>query len=135
MSVLRPMSLYVYKGLPAVVITFGSSDDNKNPFYCHLDSYAVMNTCNLLLHMWIITTYPAMLLSCEQYDDVSPFQPITLDYAISAYEAEKNTGKLSDIVTYKTRYNDKEGNMLILSFGLEESVTVNAILILPTFRD
>ena len=59
-----------------------------------------MNMISLLLNMWVITTYPDIELSHKQYDDTDPFQLITLDCAIPASEVEKDSVKLSVIVTY-----------------------------------
>ena len=94
-----------------------------------------MNTANELLHMWIMTTYPEIVLKYERYDDVVAFQPITLDCAIPTSNAEKDKGKLSSVVTYKTRYHKEDGTMMTLSFGLGEDILVNAIIGLPTFRE
>ena len=93
-----------------------------------------MNTGSLLLHMWIITTYPDIVLSYEQYNDANSFQPITLDCAIPASEVEKESGKLSAVITYKTRYCDKDGKIIPTPFGLGELITVNATINLPTFK-
>ena len=58
-----------------------------------------------------------------------------LDCAIPASESEKNTGKLSAVVTYKTRYKKSDGNMMTISFGLGEAIKANAILGLPIFHE
>ena len=68
--------------------------------------------------MWIMTTYPEIVASYERYDDDKPFQPITLDCIVPSSAAEKDSSKLSAVVTYKTRYTDVEGDMVLLSFGL-----------------
>ena len=77
-----------------------------------------MKTDSLLLHMWIITTYPSIVECYKQYDDAIPLQSIMLDCAIPASDAEKDTGKLSVVVTYKIRYKKSDGNMMTISFGL-----------------
>ena len=68
--------------------------------------------------MWIITAYPDIVLSYEQYDDDNPFHPITLDCDIPASEAEKESGKFSAVVTYKSSYCDMDGKIIPVSFGL-----------------
>ena len=98
------MPLTLDNDLPATVFQFGAACETEIPFSCHLDSCTAMNTGSLLLHMWIITTCPEIVESYEKFDDAVPFQPIMLNCAIPAYEAEKHTGKLSAVVTYKTRY-------------------------------
>lgn len=129
------MPLSVDNGLPSTVLRFGSSDENEISFAVHCDSCAAMNTANELLHVWIMTTYLEIVQKYERYDDVAAFQPIILDCAIPTSDAEKSKGKLSSVFTYKTRYNKKDGIMMTLSFGLGEDILVNAIIILPTFRE
>ena len=48
---------------------------------------------------------------------------------------KKEANTLSFVVTYKTRYQKKEGIMITLSSGLGERIVVNAIISLPTFRE
>ena len=132
---LRAMPLSLDNCLPAAVIRFGTSSENEIPFACHLDSCAAMNTGSLHLHQWIMTKYPHLVEKYEQFDDANPFRPITLDCAVPQSEAEKTTGKLTAVVTYRTRYVDKVGKNLTLSFGLGASIRVNAIIGLPTFRE
>jgi len=52
-----PMPLYIDNDLPAINLRFGHSDKIMYFLY-HLDSYAAMNTGNLHLHQYLITTYP-----------------------------------------------------------------------------
>ena len=85
--------------------------------------------------MWIMTTYPQIVYKYERYDDEAVFQPITLDCDVPTSDAEKETNKLSSVVTYKTRYYKKDGTMMTLSFGLGEKILVNVIIGLPTFRE
>ena len=47
---LRQMPLFLDNYLLAAIIRFGDSSENEIPFTCHLDSFAAMNTVNLLLH-------------------------------------------------------------------------------------
>ena len=131
---LRAMPLALDNGLPAAVLRFGTSVENEVPFSCHLDSCAAMNTDSLHLHQWVITQHPHLVESYEQFDDANPFRPITLDCAVPQSEAEKTTGKLTAVVTYKTRYMDEQGKRLTLSFGLGAAIRVNAIIGLPTLR-
>ena len=47
---------------------------------------------------------------------------------------DKEASKLTAIVTYKTRYIDSNRKMITISFGLGDSISVNAIIGLPTFK-
>ena len=98
---LRQMPLSLDNELPSTVLRFGTSDANEAAFTCHLDSCAAINIGNSLLHMWIMTEYPEILHSYKRYDDDSPFQPITLDYAVPSSAAKKGSCNLSVVVIYK----------------------------------
>ena len=128
------MPLALDNGLPAAVLRFGTSVENEIPFSCHLDSYTAMNTGSLYLHQWIMTRHPHLVEKYEQFDDAHPFRSIMLDCIVPQSKAEKTTGKLTTVVTYKTWYVDNDGNILTLSFGLGVSIIVNAIVGLPIFR-
>ena len=130
----RPMPLSLDNNLPAAVFRFGSTDTNEIPFSCHIDTCAAMNTGNLRLHQWIMTEYPEIVESYEEYTDANPFNPIALDCAVPVSNQDDNSNKLTAVVTYKTRYVDKSGKKLTISFGLGESISVNAILGLPTIK-
>ena len=125
---MRYIPLTLDNDLTAAVFRFEATCDTETSFSCHLDSCVVINTGSLLLHMWIITTYPSIVESYEQFDDAVPFQPIMLDYAIPASEVEKDTDKFSTVVIYKIRYKKSDGNIVTISFGLSEVIKVNAIL-------
>ena len=128
---LRQMPLFFDNCIPTAIIRFGDSSENEIPFTCHLDSCAAMNTANLLLYQWIITTYPSIVLSYEQFDDISAFCPLGLDCAVTSADANKVENKLTAVVTYKTRCTDNYGKHITLSFGLGKAIKVNAIIGLP----
>ena len=93
-----------------------------------------MSTGSLILYQWIITAYLNIVDSYEQYNNESLFWIITLDYAIPVPEAKKDTGKLSTVVTYNTRYINSNEISMELYFGIGEDICVNVIIGLPTFR-
>ena len=128
------MPLSLDNALPAALFRFGNSSDDEIPFPCHLDSCAAINTGSLILHQWIISQYPEIVASYEQFDDSNPFIPISLDCVIPSQQAEKQASKLTAVVTYKTCCQDKEGNKITLSFGFGLVIKVNDIVDLPTFR-
>ena len=128
------MPLVLDNCLPAVILQFGNDDDNEIPFTCHLDSCAAINTANLLLHQWTITTYPSIVISYEQFDDTDAFFPLALDCAVPSADADMVANKSTAVVTYKTRYTDNDGKPVTLSFGLGKAIKVNAIIGLPTFK-
>jgi len=131
---LRQMPLFLNYCLPTAIIRFGDSSENEISFTCHLDSFTAMNTANLLLHQWIITTYPSIVLSYEQFDDINASCPLGLDYVVPPAGADKVEKKLTAVVTYKTRYTENYSKPIALSFGLGKAIKVNAIISLPTFK-
>ena len=94
------MPLALDNSLPAVVLWIGSNVEDEVAFTCHLDSCAAMNTANLTLHQWIMTTYPAIVDCYEQFDNISPFQPIGLDCAVPSAETNTIVNQLIVVVTY-----------------------------------
>ena len=129
------MPLSLDNGLPAAILQFGTTDDNEIEFACHFDSCAAMNTANLLLHQWIITSFPQIVHKYEHFNDELPFQPIELDCAIPNADSKKDCNRLTAVVSYKTRYLKPDGTNMTLEFGLGESISVNAIIGLPTLKE
>ena len=70
---IRKMPLSLDNILRSTVFRFGSTDDNKISFSCLFDSFDAMNTVSMVRYMWIITMYPDILFTYEQYDDADPF--------------------------------------------------------------
>ena len=131
----RRMPLFLDNDMPSIVLRFGSDDANETTFSVNLDSCAAMSTANALLRIWIMTQHLEIIISYERFDDANAFQLIILDCAVSTSDAEKAASQLSAVVTYKTRYTTKYGKMMTLSFSLGDSISVNAIISLPTFKE
>ena len=113
---------------------FGSNDSDEINFRCHLDSCAAMNTGNMLLHMWLMTKYPHVVVSYEQSNDANAFAPLALDTAIPSKDKELLTNQLTGVVVYKTRYVLPDGKPATIAFGLGTSISVNAIIGIPTWK-
>jgi len=77
------MPLDLDNGLPAIELRFVSNESSGTCFLCHVDSCSAMNTGNLLVHEWIMTTYPKIVCSYEQFDDENPLEPLQLACAVS----------------------------------------------------
>ena len=89
----------------------------------------------MLLHWLIIITYPDIVHSYEQFNDSFPFNPLELDCTVPNAASNLACNKLTDVVTYKTRYIHYEGKHITISFGLGECISVNAIIQLPTIKE
>ena len=79
-----------------------------------------------------MTSHPHIVKSYDQFNNCLPFEPITLGCAVPTDSSTPLNDKLTAVVTYFTPYCDTSDRPLFLSFGLGESVTVNAIIGLPT---
>ena len=97
-----------------------------------------MNVGNLALHQWIITTKPEIVHNYIQFDDENPFYSIifkcTLGQDSNVPLPDKLDGKLTAIVTYKTRYVDENDKSVNLSFGLGRDFAVNDTIFKPTLK-
>ena len=131
----RHMPLSLDNFLPAAIFRFGNTSEDEVAFPCDLDSCAAMNTGNFTLHQWIITTYPSIVASYEQFDDASRFQTIGLDCVVPSADASAICNQLTAVVTYNTRYADSASAPVELSFGLGKAIKVNAIIDFPTFKN
>jgi hypothetical protein len=132
----RPMPLDCDSNLPAVVMRLGKCDKSEVPVAFNIDTCAGMNTGNLDIHKYVITNFPECVHSYEEYNDENPFTPISLEGVTTDTESVENfeTGKLTALVRYYTRYiNEKEDHEL-LCFGLGRGIAVNGLIGLPTLR-
>ena len=133
-NVAPPMPLDVDNGLPGIELWFGNNADNEMGFLCHMDTCAAMNTGNLAVHQWLMSTHPHLVAEYIQFDDITPFEPLRLHCAVADLaKTESMHGKLTAIVRYWLRYKN-DGKNIILSFGLGASVTVNSIIGIPTIK-
>ena len=88
------------------------------------------------MHQWVMTKCPQIVVSYEECNDRNPFHPLKLDCAVpTADAADSLEGKLTAVVTYRTRYVLPSGEPATLKFGLGKDITVNAIIGLPTWTE
>ena len=73
--------------------------------------------------------------SYKHFNDAQSFHPIESDCAVSNSESNKNCNKLTAVVTYKALHFNSADKKMTISFGLGKSVSVNAIIGLPTLRE
>ena len=93
------MPLDIDNGLPGILLKNGQTSSSISPnFLAHIDTCVSMNTCNLLLHQRIITTYPACVAEYTQFDNNNnEFHPIQLQAAINNFNTptQSDGGKLN----------------------------------------
>ena len=127
------MQLAVSNGLPDAKFRLLDSNDNKVLCRFHLYSCAIINSGNLLVHQWLMKKYPEIVHSYEQLDNSNPFEPIMLKGSLNMESAKAfEAGKLTATLTYNTPYIHSNVEPVFITFGLGETFSVNAIIVLPT---
>ena len=132
------MPLDINNVLQGILLEIGQNSSSISPnFLAHIDTCVSMNTCNLLLHQRIITTYPACVAEYTQFDDDdNEFHPIQLQVSINNCNTptQSDYGRLTEIVKYYAPFTSADGQSIILSFGLGTDVSVLSIIGFPTLR-
>ena len=94
-----PVPLDMDNGFPGIELWFGKCERSEVGLMCHLDSCAVMNTGNMYVHQWLMTTHPLIVAEYIQYDDSKPFQPLQLQCAVNSLNAtESMHGKITAVL-------------------------------------
>lgn len=131
-SNIRHMPLDLDNALPGITLEFGNV-----AFLCHVDSCAAMSTGNSLIHMWIMSKHPEIVVDYGEYNDLEPFEPLSLRCAVdNGKDNESSTAKkdlkdcLTKYVTYRTNYT-LNGKPATVTFGLGDNISVKSIVGLP----
>ena len=69
-----PMPLDADNALPVIELWFGKESPSEVGLIFHLDTCVAMNTGNLHVYQWLMTTRPYLVAEYIQYDDCKPFQ-------------------------------------------------------------
>jgi hypothetical protein len=127
---IRPFPIRMNNKMPAIDFNLGTKSDSSVSLVCLYDTCAAVSSGNLGFHQWVITTYPELVHSYEQFDDSNPFEPIKLIGAIKdpADYNEDDHGKLTAVVRYHLPYSDPDSNSVALCIALGNDVSVNTIL-------
>ena len=76
-----PMPIDVDNGPPSIGLWFGREEANEVGLLCHMDTCTAMNTGNLAVHQWLITTQPHLVAEYIQFDDRWPLEPLKLHWS------------------------------------------------------
>ena len=129
-----PMSLDVNNGSHGIELWFGDNEKNEVGFIWYMDTCAAMNMGNLAVYKWLMMTHPHLVVEYMQFDDCWSVEPLQLHCAVEdLVQTQSVHTNLTTIVRYWLRYKQDE-KQIILSFGLEYSVTVNSIVGIPTIE-
>ncbi|MGH7954681.1 MAG: hypothetical protein ACREOZ_01845, partial [Gloeomargaritales cyanobacterium] len=130
----RKMPVSINNGLPTICFDIGNKRDEIS-LSTLLDSCAALNTGYLLFHQFLITAYPSLVHSYEEFNDANPFDPVGLHGALDiAAKGSDAYGRLTAIVRYYTPYRDNNDAPVIIAFALGEDVSVNTIIGWPTIK-
>ena len=108
--------------LPGSDIIIGINDDYEAFLIGFRQIFFEINTGNLLLHQWNITQHPELVETYEKFDNHDVFLPFKLYFDVdndSLAKTESNYGKIPPVVTYSTRYIEKNGkqDLILISIG------------------
>jgi hypothetical protein len=135
---LAPFPIHINNLMPAITVDLGHSLDAAVSLVCLYDTCAAVCSGNFLFHQWVITTYPDLVLSFEQFNDANPFEPIKLVGAIknpADFDAAAH-GQLTTVVCYHLPYTIvPSGESPVLCIALGTDVAVNTILGWPVIED
>ena len=133
-SMAPPIPLDVNNVLPGIELWFSDNEKNEVGSIFLMNKRAAMNMGNLAVYKWLMMTHPHLVVEYMQFDDCWSVEPLQLHCAVEdLVQAEPMHMKLTTIVRYWLRYKQDE-KQIILSFGLEYSVTVNSIVGIPTIE-
>jgi hypothetical protein len=135
---IKPFPIRINNLMPAITFDLGTPPDPSISLVCLYDTCAAVCSGNLLFHQWVITTYPELVHSFEQFDDSNPFEAIKLVGALKdPAEFDVAThGQLTAVVRYHLPYltiPDESTAVLCLALGAD--VSVNTILGWPAIED
>ena len=130
----NPMPIDIDNRLPGISLRLGTSNANEISILCHVDTCAAMCTGNLKVHKWIMTAFPETVMDYVEFDDTEPFNPVQLSCAIEQGNIAPDSGKLTAVVRYWTRYKTDKDEKAVVSFALGKDVNVNSILGLPLLQ-
>lgn len=131
----RTMPIPVNNGLPTFHLTLGKAGNGSINLGCLFDSCAAVSSGYKLFHWYLMSKYPEIVHSYEEYDNSeNPFQPIKLAGAVrdKAGGGKDILGELTAVIRYHTPYKTHDGKPCIISFALSDDVTVNTIVGWPT---
>jgi hypothetical protein len=134
---LKPFPIQVNNSMPAITFQLGTSLTAAVSLVCLYDTCAAVCSGNLLFHQWVISTYPDLVHSFEQFDDANPFEAIKLLGAVQdpASFDEEAHGRLTAVVRYRMPYTDSASHPTVLCIALGADVSVNTILGWPAIED
>jgi hypothetical protein len=135
---IKPFPIRIDNLMPAITFDLGTPPAPSVSLVCLYDTCAAVCSGNLLFHQWVITTYPELVHSFEQFDDSNPFEAIKLVGALKdpAEFDVASHGQLTAVVRYHLPYlTIPDDSTAVLCIALGADVSVNTILGWPAIED
>jgi hypothetical protein len=132
------MPITVQNNLPTLSLRLGDSSNQHGD----IELKVLFDTCGALstgfkqYHDIIRQLHPELVHAYESFDEMNPFEPIRLSGALRNPNdvSQEVTGALTAVIRYKTHYVDCNGNPVLLSFDLGDTVSCNTLLGLPAIN-
>ena len=130
----RPMPVSVNNSLPSFNLRLGQHAGGCVDLGTLFDSCAAVSSGYKLFHWYLMSEYPEVVHSYEEFNDANPFEPIKLAGAIRdpANLTADICGELTAVIHYFTPFYCSDGSPCVIAFTLSDSVNVNTILGWPT---
>jgi hypothetical protein len=130
----REMPITVQNNLPTLSLRLGDYSNQHGD----IELKVLFDTCKALstgfkaYHDRIRQLHPELVHAYENFDGMNPFKPIRLSGALRNPDdvSQEVTGALTSVIRYKTPYVDCNGNPVLLSFTLGDTVSCNTILVM-----
>jgi hypothetical protein len=134
----REMPITVQNNLPTLSLRVGDSSNQHGD----IEIKVLFDTCGALgtgfkpYHDRSRKLQPELVHAYESFDEMNPFKPIRLIGALRNPDdvSQEVTGALTAVIRYKTPYVDCNGNPVLLSFALGDTVSCYTILGLPAIN-
>jgi hypothetical protein len=134
----REIPITIQNNLPTLSLRLGDSSNQHGD----IELKVLFDTCGALstgfkpYHHRIRQLHPELVHAYESFDEMNPFEPIRLSGALRNPDdvSQEVAGAFTAVIRYNTPYLDCNGNPVLLSFALGDTVSCNTILGLPAIN-
>jgi hypothetical protein len=132
------MPIAVQNNLPTLSLRLGDSSNQHGDIELkvNFDTCGALSTGFKPYHDRIKQLNPELVHAYESFDEMNPFEPIRLSGALRNPDdiSQEVTGTLTAVIRYNTPHVDRNGNPVLLSFALCNTVSCHTILGLPAIN-
>ena len=124
------MHISINNSLPSVSLYLDIPVDDVNRMRLLVDIGGLINTVNLMYHIWVISQYPKMMNVFLQYgkdDDCNVVHLLTV-LDLNEVATDIDHGQITVVICYKTTHSMNGKGPFILSFTLGNDISVRSVL-------